>query len=193
MFKKIIFLLIILTTYSFICSKIYLYYKPHNKKNTPNTPVENLSQENYPPIQEITYSTINDNSIGKIKIDKINLNKKLYPINDKKNNIEENVTILKYSEDPAIENSIMFIAAHSGTGPLAFFKHLNKLQKDDLIELTYQNIKYTYKVKNSWEIPKTGAISVNKENINQLILTTCSPTHDDRQLIINSILTKKES
>ena len=37
----------------------------------------------------------NDNSIGYLKINKINLKEKLYNINSKENNIEKNITILK--------------------------------------------------------------------------------------------------
>lgn len=129
--------------------------------------------------------------IGNIIINKINLNKPLYNKNSNKNNIEENVTILKESIMPDEENSIVFIAAHSGTGPIAFFKDLDKLIENDNVILEYNNIKYEYIVKNSWEVKKNGYINVNKERKNQLILTTCSPNNKDNQLIINCI--QKES
>ena len=67
-----------------------------------------------------------------------------------------------------------------------------QITKDTII-LEYKDIKYTYIIKNIWETKKIGTISVPKENINQLILTTCSMKDKDNQLIINSILTKKES
>ena len=63
----------------------------------------------------------NDNSIGYLKINKINLKEKLYNINSKENNIEKNITILKGSILPDKDNSIIFIAAHSGTGKIAYF------------------------------------------------------------------------
>ena len=47
--------------------------------------------------------------------------------------------------------------------------------------------------KDIWEIEKTGSINIEKENNTQLILTTCSPTKENYQLIINSIQIKKES
>ena len=42
-----------------------------------------------------------------------------------------------------------------------------------------------------WEEIKNGFINVNKEPDNQLILTTCSPIHNNYQLIVNCI--EKES
>lgn len=145
---------------------------------------EKISQL-YEPIKE------EDNKIGKIIIEKININRPLYNINDSKNNIEENITILKESIMPDKENSIVFIAAHSGTGPIAFFKNLNRLEEEDEVILEYDNKTYRYIVKNIWETEKNGYISVNKEKNNQLILTTCSPNKDKYQLIINCI--QKES
>ncbi|MBO5120876.1 MAG: sortase [Bacilli bacterium] len=147
----------------------------------------------FPQVQNLENSIQIDDSIGKLEIEKIKLKQKLYPINSPKNNIEKNVTILSYSEEPNIDNSIMFIAAHSGTGKLAYFKNLNKLKKNDIIKLTFKNNNYIYQVKDIWEIKKTGTIDVEKENSTQLILTTCSPTKENYQLIINSIQIKKES
>jgi len=133
----------------------------------------------------------NDKSIGYIKIDKINLKEKLYNINSKENNIEENVTILKESILPDKDNSIVFIAAHSGIGKIAYFEELDELKTNDEILLNINNKTYKYIVKDYWEEKKNGYINVNKENKNQLILTTCSPNKDNYQLVINCI--EKES
>ena len=133
----------------------------------------------------------NDNSIGYLKINKINLKEKLYNINSKENNIEKNITILKESILPDKDNSIIFIAAHSGTGKIAYFEELDELKEKDEIILNINNKTYKYLVKEYWEEKKNGYINVNKENKNQLILTTCSPNKKDYQLIINCI--EKES
>ena len=132
-----------------------------------------------------------DDSIGKIIIDKININKKLYSINNSKNNIEENITILKESIEPNNNESIIFLAAHSGYGEKAFFKDLDKLEQNDKVILSYENIDYLYIVKDKWETNKDGDIEVPKENKKQLILTTCSTKDKHKQLIINCI--EKES
>ena len=132
-----------------------------------------------------------DNSIGTIIIKKIKLTEKLYPINSEENNVEKHVTILKESIFPPKHDSIIFLAGHSGTGNIAYFERLNELQEKDEIILIYKNKKYKYQVKNSWEERKKGYININKDKENQLILTTCSPTNKNYQLIVNCI--KKES
>ena len=133
----------------------------------------------------------NDNSIGYLEINKINLKEKLYNINSKENNIEQNITILKESILPDKDNSIMFIAAHSGIGKIAYFEELDELKPNDEIILNINNKTYKYIVKEYWEEKKNGYINVNKESKKQLILTTCSPNKDNYQLIINCI--EKES
>lgn len=131
--------------------------------------------------------TVQKEEIGRIIIKKINLEKNLYEINSPQNTVEKNVTILKESTPPIEKESIMILAAHSGTGDIAYFNSLDKLELDDSITLIYKNKKYTYAVKNIWEEPKTGYINFNKEKGKQLILTTCSPTNRKKQLVINCI------
>lgn len=89
---------------------------------------------------------------------------------------------------PTEKNSIIFLAAHSGSGRIAFFKDLNKLKIGDTIELKYKKKIYHYQISNIWEEEKDGYIHVNKTNLKQLILTTCSPERENKQLIINSNL-----
>jgi len=125
------------------------------------------------------------NQIGELKIEKINLQAPLFNIDSQENNIEKHITILKESVFPQYENSIMFIAAHSGTGKIAYFEELDQLSLNDTIILTLQNKKYFYQVKDIWDEKKNGYINVNKENKKQLILTTCSPNHPGYQLVIN--------
>lgn len=132
-----------------------------------------------------------NNVIGNIKINKINIDENLYKIESEENNVDKHVTILKESIFPNKNNSIVFIAAHSGTGEVAYFKDLDKLEKNDIINLEMNNKQYIYIVKDIWEEPKNGYINVNKENKKQLILTTCSPTNSKKQLIVNCI--EKES
>ena len=126
-----------------------------------------------------------------MEINKINLKEKLYNINSKENNIEQNITILKESILPDKDNSIMFIAAHSGIGKIAYFEELDELKPNDEIILNINNKTYKYIVKEYWEEKKNGYINDNKESKKQLILTTCSPNKDNYQLIINCI--EKES
>ncbi len=127
------------------------------------------------------------NQIGNLEIAKINLNEPLFKIDSQENNIEEHVTILKESIFPTSKESIVFLAAHSGDGRIAYFEELDNLKKNDKIILSINNKTYTYFVKDIWEEEKTGYININKESTNQLILTTCSPNHKGYQLIVNCI------
>lgn len=129
--------------------------------------------------------------IGYIIIPKINLERPLYPINSKENTIEKNIAILKESIMPDETNSILILAAHSGTGKIAFFEQLDQLTINDEIIISYHNKNYTYQVKDIWEEKKNGYININKELKKQLVLTTCSPKKDNTQLIINCTI--KES
>lgn len=129
--------------------------------------------------------------IGNITIHKLGLQKPLYKIDSKKNNVDENITILKESTFPDQEKSILVMAAHSGNSNVSYFENLNKLKKSDQIKITYLNEEYTYEITTIWEEDKNGFIHIAKDNKKQLILTTCSPNHKNKQLIISSKLMKK--
>lgn len=125
--------------------------------------------------------------IATLLIKKINLKQPIYKIDSPNNTIEKNVTILKESILPNKTNSIIFLAAHSGTGKIAYFEQLNHLDINDELIFIYQNKNHYYKIIDIWEEKKNGYINVNKTKEKQLILTTCSPTNKNNQLIINSI------
>ena len=176
MHKNKLSIIIVLILYLIICNRIYMI---------------NIKTNNVTIDKKVLINKPIEQPIGKLIIEKININNNLYPINSKHNNIEENITILKDSITPDKENSIVFIAAHSGDGKIAYFNKLDKIKINDKIILLYKNKKYIYTVINIWEKEKDGYIEVNKTKENQLILTTCSPNKENMQLIINSIL--KES
>lgn len=130
--------------------------------------------------------------IAKLVIRKIGLENDLYDIGTKENQVDRNVTILKESTFPDKEESILFIAAHSGNGKIAYFKNLDKLDRKDTVEFIYHKQKYLYEVVNFYEREKDGYIELNRISKHQLVLTTCSPNKKDRQLIINAKLIQKE-
>ena len=175
--KKLLTILIIVTTVLTCLSIIKI-----NNNYTNNNIINKFN---------IIEKRIPNDEIGSLKITSLNINEKLYKIDSEENNVDKHVTILKESIFPDNDNSIVFIAAHSGTGDIAYFKDLDKIKKGDLIVLEINNNKYNYIVKNSWEEKKNGYINVNKEESNQLILTTCSPNNMNKQLIVNCI--EKES
>ena len=132
-------------------------------------------------------SILGEKPLGTLIIKKLDLKENLYNIDSPKNNVEEHVTILKESTLPDKDNSILFLAAHSGTGKIAYFEELDKLKVNDKIKIIYKNKEYQYLVKSIWEEKKDGYININREDHKQLILTTCSPNKKGYQLIINCI------
>ena len=169
MYKKILTLIIIISLFILTPEQIN---EPKRiiKKITPKIVNININKD-----EQVSQK---EQPIGKVQIPKINLNKNLYKIGSKLNNVEENVTILE-SDLP----SIIVLAAHSGTGKNAFFKDLNKLNINDTINLTYTNANYTYNVINIFEQDKSGYITINQKKSDRLFFTTCS-YNKNKQLII---------
>lgn len=118
-----------------------------------------------------------------LEIPKINLKKGILKKNDKKNNIDKNVTILKQSSYPN-KNGNIFLIAHSGTSKKSFFKRINKLNKKDIAYLFYKEKKYKYEVSNIYEIEKDNNIILKTDNVNNLFLITCSQNNKSNYLIV---------
>lgn len=173
--RKYILVSILIVIYLISCNLIYNHYNKEYKVNINN---------------DVKISKVEDNEyLGYIEIPIINLRKNLFKINSKKNNIEYNVEILKGSIFPNEDNSIIFLAAHSGTGDNAFFNDLKLLNQGDIILLSYNSIIYKYIVTTKMEVTKNGYITGNRTNNDEIILTTCSDSLN-KQLIINGILKK---
>ena len=156
MYKKILTIIFIVTLFILTPEQIN---EPKRiiKKITPEIANININKD-----EQVSQK---EQPIGKVQIPKINLNKNLYKIGSKLNNVEENVTILE-SDLP----SIIVLAAHSGTGKNAFFKDLNKLNINDTINLTYTNANYTYTVINIFEQDKSGYITINEKEYDKDLL-----------------------
>lgn len=166
MLKKLISIFSIILVYSICCIFIYNSHNSSTKNIIPNIKRNDV--------------------LATLRIDKINLNNPIYNLSDNRNNVEENVTILDESILPDNDNSIVFIAAHSGEGKIAYFNDLDKLDIGDRISFFYKNKEYKYIVSSIYEENRNGYIHVNKDDNKQLILTTCSK-HKNKQLIVNCI------
>ena len=130
MLKKYIIASILIVSYLISCNIIYSHYSKQYKMTVNN---------------DIKISNVIDNDyLGYIDIPKINLKKNLFKINSKKNNIEYNVEVLKESIFPNENNSIIFLAAHSGNGDNAYFNDLKLLTEGDIVLLSYNNTIYYY-------------------------------------------------
>ncbi len=129
------------------------------------------------------------NYIAVLEIPKLQLIRGLFDIEEDRNNIEENIQILKESDFPNVENGTMILAGHSGIGKSAYFKHLDNLQIGDLIFLYYQGVKYVYQLSSRYEIEKTGYFQVHKnDQKNTLILITCKLKTNLQLVFISELL-----
>ena len=124
-----------------------------------------------------------DNYYGRILIDKIGLNEYFYNINDKRNNVDKGIEVLRPSIMPDKENSKLFLASHSGNSKISYFKNINKLEYNDEIIINYLNNCYRYKVIDKYEIIKNGTLNIKEIEDNTLILITCV-RDTNRQLVI---------
>lgn len=129
--------------------------------------------------------------IAQLIIDKISINNYIYSYDSINNTVEKNVELLAGSTFPDKENSIVFLAAHSGNSNISYFNNLDRLKKKDKIIFYYKDYKYEYSVDYLMSQEKDGDIEINKTSKNQLILTTCSTTNKNKQLIVSSYLVNK--
>ena len=126
-----------------------------------------------------------NNYYGRIFIDKIHLNEYFFSVNDKRNNVDKGIEILKPSIMPDRDNSKLFLASHSGNSNISHFKNIHKLEYNDEIIIYFNNNCYKYKVIDKYEITKNGTLNIKEIEDNTLILITCVKD-TDRQLVIIS-------
>ena len=173
MLRKNLVSILLLTVYLGSCLLIYNNEKDIKSISTTNP--ERNTNTNY-------ISTVNkeenDEIIGTLTINKLNLSKKIYNIKSSHNNVEENVTILND------DINLIVLAAHSGPGYIAFFNNLDKLELNDTIKLNFKGKDLKYIVSNIEEQTKDGTIEINKTDKQRLILTTCSKKDKGKQLVV---------
>lgn len=134
------------------------------------------------------------NYIGVLEIPTISLKRGLVAINDYNNNVDRNIQILKDSDMPDVVNGTFMLASHSGNGYYAFFNKLNKVNNGDEVYVYYNNIKYIYKIVNSYTEVKDGDITIHRNNNKTtIVLTTCSREQKGYQLILIGELVDKKT
>lgn len=126
--------------------------------------------------------------LGVLEIPEIQLKMPIYTLNSKENNVDKNITLLKESILPPSEKSEIILAAHSGTGPHAYFKNLDKVKEKSIISFSYQNQIYRYEVIAKKEVLKNGTISLENYEKPHIVLITCSKTNDQIQEVYTGIL-----
>ena len=100
------------------------------------------------------------------------------------NNIDYHVQILKPSDFPDVLNGNFILAAHSGSGSIAYFKNLYKVELNDIARVIYDGKRYTYKVVNIYKEDKDGSVGIYRDkNKTTLTLITCSKNDKNHQTI----------
>ena len=125
------------------------------------------------------------NYIAALKIPKINLEKGLFAKNDKYNNVNFGLEILKESDSPDVINGNVIIAGHSGTANISYFKNLHRLEIGDKAIIIYGGKTYNYKLVNSYEIIKNGKAKIVRDNRKStMTLITCKHNTDKQVVFI---------
>ena len=117
--------------------------------------------------------------IGYLEIKKINLKQGILSKNSYYNSVKYNIQTLSTSDYPDKSLGNVILAAHSGTGYLAFFKNLYKLVLGDEAKITYKGYTYTYKIVNIYNVPKNGKVRVNRD-VHKTCLTLITCTHNSK-------------
>ena len=122
--------------------------------------------------------------VGYLSIPKINLKKGFTEINNKYNNVNRNIQVMKPSNYPDVALGNMIIAGHSGSTAVSFFKDLYKLKKGDALYITYEDVEYTYIISNIYTVPKTGKVKIVRD-VTQTTLTliTCTKGNSKTQTV----------
>ena len=179
----------------------YLYLNYLDNKNNESIETffeteeqETIVEDSNTDQEEVKTNNNSYNYIAVLEVPSISLKRGLVDKNSNANNVSKNIQILNESDMPDVKNGTMYLASHSGSSYIAFFKHLDKVKIDDLVYIYYNHIKYTYKVTKMYEEVKDGNISVYKDKSKtNLILTTCNPSHKGYQLIVVSELINQEN
>lgn len=177
----------IIIGYIIICLGLFLYLSKkiidNNREILENNKVE------YTLEKEISYHKIENTYDAILSIPKIILKKGIYSKGDIRNNIEENIMIHNDSIYPNKDDSNVILIAHSGSGPKAIFKDLEKLDTDSLVEFYYHHTKYVYKIDNIYCVNKTGSIDLEiKDNKKRITLITCDSKNKNKQVVYTGYL-----
>lgn len=163
--------------------KISMFDSTNN--NTSNEVVETPTVEN---VTTNTDSNVANNSdtnkidyskyLGVLEIPRISLKRGFYNTNSKYNDIQYNVTLVRGSQMPDVNNGNLILMAHSGDAYISFFAYLYKLQIGDNAYVTYQGKKYKYQLVNIYNVDKNGSVTIVR-NYNKTTLTLITCTKDD--------------
>ena len=203
LFALIIFLLgIYLISYNYLVGKKEKIYSSMNlllfedeKPKDLNVEGESSVDESIIPEDEETNVSekVSYNYVGTIEISKIKLKRGFLDISSPYNNVDRNVTVIQQSSFPNVENGNFILAAHSGNCSICYFDKLYKLSIGDKALVYYKNYKYSYKLVDIYNVPKTGEVEIKRDpGKTVLTLITCTHNSDTEQTVYIFELVKKE-
>ena len=179
----------------------YIYFSCFDYQN--NNKIENFFEQEEQVDIDLSTEVVEENKttsstsydyIAVLEIPSISLKRGLVDKNSKANNVNKNIQILNESDMPDVENGTLYLAGHSGSSYISFFRNLEKVKYGDMIYIYYNHIKYSYKVNNLYIETKDGDISVLRDkNKTNLVLTTCSQDNKGSQFVVISELVNQEN
>lgn len=119
-----------------------------------------------------------DKYLGVLEIPRIGLKRGFYGLDSRFNNIQYNVTVVKGSTMPDVVNGNLILMAHSGNTYVGYFAYLYQLQIGNDAYVTYNGVRYHYKLVNIYNVPKVGKVRVVR-SFNKTTLTLITCTKDD--------------
>ena len=132
-----------------------------------------------------------DEAVGRVVIDKINLDRKFYSFDSELNDVNKNVAIISPSDMPDVIGGTLILASHSGNVNTAYFKRLNELVIGDVVSVYYSDVKYVYKVSSFYEESRNSSIVIKREKMkNVLVLTTCKIGTKKQLVYIANLINK---
>lgn len=163
--------------YQYMDNKLFM--SENNEEIEEEVEVENL------PAEEVDEESLkSDKYIGTLEINKINLKRGFVGLQSNLNNVEKNITIITGSSFPNVNKGNFILAAHSGPTWYSFFNNLYKLSKGDMASVYYKNVKYNYKLVNSYKVEKNGKVAIKRnKDKTTLTLITCTNGSKHQQTV----------
>lgn len=122
--------------------------------------------------------------VAMLEIPKINLKRGLVDKNSSSNRVSVNIQTLKESNYPDVEKGNLILAAHSGSGYNAYFRDLYKLEKKDIVNVYYNDVKYTYEIVDIYLQDKIGKLVIYRDKSKTtLTLITCTKNNRTKQSV----------
>lgn len=129
------------------------------------------------PKYEINYTAV-------LEIPKINLKRGVVDSTNNFKSLNYAISVDGHSKYPN-NNGNFILYAHSGSSSIAYFRKLDKLEINDMINVYYNGVKYHYKIFNIYNIEKTGKTTVlNSTNQKYITLITCDQRYKNKQLVV---------